>query len=320
MFHTLLLPLDGSDLAERALPYAVRLAQASQGRLILMRAAIAPPPARIDGAGWEREQLEAVQEAEAYVQRLAESISGVNVEVTIPYGRAAHAILETVDKFKVDAVVMATHGRTGLAHLIYGSVTEAVLASSSVPVLVLQVRPGEAPQAPFDPAKAHLLAPLDGMGFDNTAVRTAVEALGPWGDITLVSVVAEPDHLLLDDYGRVLAYLDQQEEACTREARLYLNTIAQELRSHGLPIRIHVDVRVGEPADGIAMAAIDTGADLIVMATHGRTGIRRAVMGSVAGAVLKKSSTPVLLVHPQPVASPDMAQSDEKPKAFSGVL
>ena len=150
-------------------------------------------------------------------------------------------------------------------------------------------------------------------------MRTAVEALGPWGEITLVSVVAEPDHVERDENGRVLAYLDQQEEARTREARDYLNGIARELRGQTLPIRVNVDVRVGEPADGVTIAAVDAGADLIVMATHGRTGIRRAMVGSVAGAVLKRTGAPVLLVHPQTAARQSATVGADQPSTFSGV-
>jgi nucleotide-binding universal stress UspA family protein len=107
-----------------------------------------------------------------------------------------------------------------------------------------------------------------------------------------------------DDSGRrVLAYLDQQEEALTREARDYLAGVAEPLRNGPTPITVKIDVRVGEPVSGIAMAALDTHADLIVMATHGRTGIQRAMLGSVAGTVLRTACSPVVLVHPN-VAPP----------------
>ena len=304
MFRKLVVPLDVSALAERALPYAVRLARAEHGRLILMKAALASPPARLDGADWEASQLDAVRDAEAYLQGVAYTIEGLPVQIAVPYGRAADTILKTVLEVEADAVVMATHGRTGPAHLLYGSVTEAVLSRSSVPVLVVQVRPGEAPEVPFEPAAARLLVPLDGSSFDEPALRAAVQALGAWGEITLVSVVEPAHHVERDEYGRVIAYLDQQEEARTREARDYLSTIAQDLRQQVPPIRTNVDVRIGDPAQGIAMAALAAGADLIVMATHGRTGIRRALMGSVAGAVLQAGSTPVLLIHPQPAHQP----------------
>ena len=75
MFRALVVPLDGSELAERALPYAVRLVSAADGRLALVRVALAPPPARIDGADWEQEQVAAVQEAEAYLAGVADKLA-----------------------------------------------------------------------------------------------------------------------------------------------------------------------------------------------------------------------------------------------------
>ena len=76
MLRTLIVPLDGSALAERALPYAIRLTQAAQGRLILMRAALAAPPRTLDGSEWERDQAQAIDEAEQYLSEIAESVSG----------------------------------------------------------------------------------------------------------------------------------------------------------------------------------------------------------------------------------------------------
>ena len=303
MFRTLLVPLDGSELAEQALPYAVRLAEGHRGRVVLVRAVMAPPPARLDGADWEELQLEAVNEASDYLSGLAQRIERVPVDTAVRYGRPVETILEAVKLYAADAVIMATHARTGLSHLLAGSVTEAVLSGSAAPVFVVRMRPGELPQASFEPAAARLLVPLDGSDFDEPALRTAVQALGAWGEITLVQVVAPPDHVERDRSGRPIAYLDQQEEARTREARDYLNAIARDLRHLVPPIRVRVDVRVGDAADGIAMAAAAACSDVIVMATHGRTGLRRAVIGSIAGAVLRKATMPVLLVHPR-AASP----------------
>jgi nucleotide-binding universal stress UspA family protein len=315
MFRTLIVPLDGSELAERALPYAVRLAEAHRGRLILSRAVLAPPPARLDGADWEQQQLEAIEEGSEYLSGVARRIQRVPVEAAIRYGRSVDSILDTVKHYAADAVVMATHGRTGLAHLLYGSVTEAVLAGSSVPVFVVRARPGEMPQQSFEPSAARLVVPLDGSAFDEPALRTAIQALGAWGEITLVQVVEPPDHVERGDDGRPIAYLDQQEEARTREARDYLNAIARDLRHQVPPIRVRVDVRVGAPAEGIAMAAAAAGSDLIVMATHARTGLRRAVVGSIAGAVLRRSLAPVLLVHPQ---APSHAPAGTAKAALAG--
>jgi len=307
MFHTLIVPLDGSQVAERAVPYAIRLAQASHARLVLMQAVLAPPPMSVDGADLERNQLEAIEEARAYLTQMAESMSGqvAGVEIAFPYGRPTQKILEMIEAYQADGVVMTTHGRTGFDHLLHGSVTEALLARSSVPVFVVYARPGQAPASPFSPTNARLLVPQNGSEYDAPARNAAIDMLGPSGEIVLVTIAPSPEHVLRDDSGRhVLAYLDQQEEALTREARDYLAGVAAPLGTGPTPINVRTDVRVGDPASGIAMAALDTHADLIVMATHGRTGIKRAVLGSVTGTVLRTVATPVVLVHANVPPSP----------------
>jgi nucleotide-binding universal stress UspA family protein len=303
MFRTLVVPLDGSQLAERALPYAIKVAQATRGRLVLMRAATVAAPGSLDGAEWESDQASAVAEALEYLRDICDSISGqvAAVEIAAAYGPASDSIVETVNDYDADGVVMATHGRTGVAHLLFGSVTEAILARSSVPVFAVCARPGEASPPSFSPATARILVPQDGSANDGPAVQAALNLLGPRGELILVSVAAPPNHIQTDETGRrVLAYLDQQEEARTREARAYLTEVAEGLRGLVSPAEVKVDIRIGDPASGIAMAAIDSAADLIVMATHGRTGVTRAVLGSVAGVVLRTATVPVVLVHPQP--------------------
>src|SRR6266542_5385338 len=300
MFRTLLVPLDGSELAERALPYAATLASAAGGKLVLVRVALAPAPATLDGANWAQEQSQAVAEAELYLAKVATKLSTrVPVETSVPYGRAGHCILESIIDNAADAVVMATHGRTGLQHLLVGSVAEAVIAGSQVPVFVTHARPGEIPPAPFALARARVVVPLDGSEFATAALSTAVELVGSEGELVLVSVVEPPDEVIRDEIGRIRVYLDQQEEALTRDARDYLHFTATQLVEKNPGMHVSVEVRMGEAAAGVIAAAVDRGADLVVMASHGRTGIPRAVFGSVTGAVLRDGFAPVLVVHPR---------------------
>jgi nucleotide-binding universal stress UspA family protein len=296
MFSTLVVPLDGSELAERALPYAVRFAAERSGRLVLVRAALGPPPSGLD---WERQQLTALAEANAYLAGVAEKVaSHVPVRTAPVYGHPADEILAVVRQFDADSIVMATHGRTGLAHLLYGSVAEAVLARSPVPVFVVHARPGEAPAPPFNSASARVMVPLDGSAFAEAVLPAALEIVGDAGELVLTSVAAPPDRVERDERGHVRAYLDQQEEGITREAFDYLRRIQAKLRQQRPELHVTLDVRLGDPAAGIAIAEVARGADLVVMATHGRTGLRRAMKGSVAGAVLATGSVPVLLVSP----------------------
>jgi nucleotide-binding universal stress UspA family protein len=167
-------------------------------------------------------------------------------------------------------------------------------------------RPGEQPAAPFSPYTARVLVPQNFSIYDWPAVQTALQILGDRGELILVTVIPPAERVQRDDNGHVLAYLDQQEESGRQQARKQLDEVAAGLHRRSLPISVKVDVRVGDPASGITNAAIEEAADVIVMAMHGRTGIERAVLGSVAGTVLRTGSTPVLLVHPQPPATAEV--------------
>ena len=142
------------------------------------------------------------------------------------------------------------------------------------------------------------MVPLDGSVFAEAALELAFDFLGPAGELVLVAVVQPPDHVLRGDSGRVLAYLDQQAAAHMREGRCYLEDVARRLRQTHSAIHVSVDVRMDEPSTGIIAAAAERAIDLVVMSTHGRTGLRRDTVGSVAGDVLRKGTAPLLLVRP----------------------
>jgi nucleotide-binding universal stress UspA family protein len=205
MFRTLIVPLDGSEQAERALPYAVRLAETGGGRLVLVRAALGPPPS---GQTWELEQTAAFDEASEYLADVARKLATrAPVAWSVPYGHAPEKILDVVQQFDADAIVMTTHGRTGLVHLVRGSVAEAVLAQSHVPVLVLHTRASEAAAAPFDVSTARILLPLDSSPFSETAVPVATSMLGSAGELVLLMVVEPPERVQRPESGKVIAYL-----------------------------------------------------------------------------------------------------------------
>jgi nucleotide-binding universal stress UspA family protein len=282
MFRTLIVPLDGSELAERALPYAAQLAAASGARLALVRSIST-----------------AKEQAENYLRECAARITPhVEVITATPPGDAAANILEQAEQHHADAIVMATRGRTGLGHLVQGSVAENVLAHSRVPVLLVYGRPGDAAPPPFDPTTARILVPLDGSTFAEAAVYVARQMLGMAGELVLTTVARAPEHVERDESGHVRAYLDQQEESLTREAHAYLHQVIKELKTGDPDLHATLDVRIGEPAEGIVAVESDRNADLVVMSTHGRTGVGRAVMGSVAGEVLRSGRAPVMLVGP----------------------
>ena len=154
----ILVPLDGSSLAEAALGKAVELADSAGARLLLVRATEARS---IPGADPTEAQIKVVTEAEDYLAQVGDRLAALgvtNVETSVWYGPAAYAIVEAARLHKVDLITMTTHGRSGLGRLILGSVAESVLRGTTVPILV--VRLAEAPvQPPEEKGAARLWEP-----------------------------------------------------------------------------------------------------------------------------------------------------------------
>ena len=142
---TILIPLDGSSLAEAALPRATELAHASDAGLLLIRAAEAHT---LPGMDPTDAQVKVIAEAEAYLAAVRErlGVQGIRkVETSVWYGPAAYSIVEATRLRKADLIVMSTHGRSGLGRFILGSVAESVLRGTTVPILLIR-----APEAPVD--------------------------------------------------------------------------------------------------------------------------------------------------------------------------
>ena len=149
----ILVPLDGSALAEAALPQALEIAESSGANLLLIRAAEAHT---LPGVDPTEAQIKVVQEAEGYLAQVRDRLAAQGrkeVETSVWYGPAAYAIVEAARLNKVDLIAMTTHGRSGLGRLILGSVAESVLRGTTTPILLIRV--AEAPvQAPAGTGEA----------------------------------------------------------------------------------------------------------------------------------------------------------------------
>ncbi|MCO5176551.1 MAG: universal stress protein [Thermomicrobiales bacterium] len=182
--------------------------------------------------------------------------------------------------------------------MVFGSVADKIVRGSTVPVVLVR----DEHEQPHDVLRT-VLVPLDGSALSETALPYAVElAQGTGATLALVRVVepywqsafiAEtPEAVYLSQ-----SQIDDLEEQAHAEARGDLDTLATRLRGEGL--RVVWEVRTGRPADEIARVAETTDADLIVISTHGRGGIRRWAFGSVTNEVLHRSKTPVLAIPPR---------------------
>ncbi len=138
MFKTIVVPLDGSELAEAVLPRAIELARTCGARLILLRAAEAHTFPGVDPT---EAQVKVTMEADQYLREVAERVKAggiADVETSVWYGPPAYAIVEGARLAGADLILMTTHGRSGLGRLILGSVAEAVLRGTATPVLLIR--------------------------------------------------------------------------------------------------------------------------------------------------------------------------------------
>lgn len=281
-----MVPLDGSPLAEAILPVAEEWAKEEGAEVVLLRAVLAPH-------GLGRDDTEAtvrvVEEAEAYLKEVAERLErrGLKqVRWVVWYNEAATAIAEAVGRYGVDLIAMATHGRSGLSRLLLGSVAEAVVRAVRVPVLLLR---GQSAWKPW--VTGRILVPLDG-SHTSEAILPVVERLAGPRDLKIALLeVIEP----IPSAVRSETPLGMEELISVRQgdAERYLAKVAEPLRNRGL--RVEWAVESGRPAERIAAVAAEERADLITMVTHGRSGLGRFFLGSVAEGVLRSAAMPVLL-------------------------
>ena len=307
MATPILVPLDGSELAELALPHAEALGRHIGASLVLVRAV---EVSGLPGTDATDAQVRAVDEAESYLARIARLLAqrGVPAETATPYGEAAGRIVEESRLREAGLIVMSTHGRSGLSRWVQGSVAEQVLSKASVPVLMVRAWERE-----LSPVGEHprLLVPLDGSSFAESALPVARD-LARRLDGDLVLVHAKPVDQTDLVYGTARAPLWHGthstpymqpfpmaypvDEALDTGHESYLRRVAGELKRDGTVVEI--DNRDGDVVEVITDAAREHGAALVVMATSARTGLRRAVLGSIAGEVLRKGATPLVLHRP----------------------
>jgi nucleotide-binding universal stress UspA family protein len=283
-----LVPLDGSKLAETILPDAARLA-GSNGELVLVHG----PGLQVQHAGLpEVRSWTPASSAQEYLDNLAEilRLGGMNVQVqTLTIGDLPRAIDEAASRFGADMIACATHGRGPLGRLAHGGVAWRAAAHSSVPVLLRH--PEDQPQIhTMYEHPRRIMVPLDGSAYAEKALPLAEELALEWNaGIWPVQVI--PDLLGYDApyrAGTVPPYDAQEDE---RAAQAYLDRIASSL-----PGEVHATILLGRIVDRL-VEMVDTATITdIVMASHGRTGLSRVILGSVADALIQHLHCPIIVI------------------------
>jgi nucleotide-binding universal stress UspA family protein len=285
LFKRLLVPLDGSPLAEQALPFARAMARIVDGDLILVRAT------NVKGAYLDlaEAQVRAATEAEHYLKEVADRYGTCHpVEYSVPYGDPAAAVAGVAQTRAADLIVMTTHGRGELARMVLGSVADAVVRETRVPLLL--IRAGLEIDA-WEQGLHRILVPLDGSALAEAALpRVAELARLTNARLTLLQVIGPPMPELT---AFEIARLPEDDGELAAEAEAYLRRVAATLHERGLDV--DTAVRFGDPAACIAEETALNHHDLVAMSTHGRSGIDRLVVGSVADRVLRTARAPLLL-------------------------
>jgi len=315
MYREVVVPLDGSELAEEVLPHVAEMIRGRDSQVYLlsvtpmMRGVASSIVDSHPNAG-ERQRVE--QELKKYLRKVGRRLEPVaaEVEVAVRFGRPADEVLAFADNVGADLIAMTTHGRSGIRAWIFGSVADRIMRGATCPVLL--VRAG---QAQLRTTYQRILVPLDGselaeqiLPYVKAFIRSP-QSLGLVSDrvpgrgatrIFLISVLTtglgDRTVALLTSYPPGLQLSTTALRYAEVEMQRYLRSVAAVLRDHGAIV--HVEVRQGAPADEILDYAAEVEADLISMTTHGLSGLSRWVYGNVAGKVLQGSYSPVLLVRP----------------------
>jgi len=295
-FKRILVPLDGSELAERALVPAQALAEAMTAKLFFIRVAI-PLSLNLDPKLYQRNIAMKQNEATRYLKSVQSgfSSSSVDIKTQVLVGRAAKSILKCVQEKEIDLIVMSSHGRSGMNRWIYGSVADKVLHNAPCAKVIIHPQVIIKPFEPFSIKR--ILVPLDGSSLAEQALEPAL-ALAEAVSAKLILHQATTAPLIqpLPDWPGPYVVLDAAEQ----EAISYWQGVHSAMGDS--PVSTSLHVTTGPAAEGIIDNANSQQVDLIVMCSHGRSGIERRVYGSVAEKVLRGANCVTLVIQGQEVS------------------
>jgi len=288
MFDRILVPLDGSPLAEHSLPYARHMAThfSLPIRVLSCMAGISAP----------RPDTVKLQDlVRGYLERVSEPLRGAGLEIStlLSPAEAAAGIVDEADQHAGTLVVMSTHGRTGTRRWALGSVTDRVLRASRSAMLIVR---GDGDAAPAEVKLSTIAVPLDGSELAEQALAPAI-TLARKADLGLIllRVLSPETGFYLQDPSFAGAWRDIAEDTQANSEE-YLQAVIARVRDQGVA-SAQSKLLHGPPAESIVDFVQKTPGCMIAMTTHGRSGIGRWVLGSVAERVARYSPRPVLLLR-----------------------
>jgi nucleotide-binding universal stress UspA family protein len=302
VYRRLLVPLDGSRTAAAVLPYARTIAKTLKLPVELLGVVdIGALAAHVSHGGaryFETIIAGSVRISEQYLKRIANTFPDHEVKCTVEKGKAEDVIIE---KAASDATLtaMATHGRSGFNRLLLGSVAEKVLRGSTNPLLL--IRASEETHSEGEAILRKVIVPLDGSEEAETVLPSVVE-LAKALKLEIVLLRAYPRFNTHDVDGYNGVNYEVIRAAFRDEAQRYLENKVGELKSKGVG-KVSFTIPEGSGAGEIVALGRRTPDNLIAMCTHGRSGVKRWVLGSVTEKVVRLSRDPVLIVRAGPLTS-----------------
>lgn len=327
MFSRILVPLDGSEIAEGILPYVTQFAKRLNAGIVVHTAVnleslyVATTDAsqqepRNENSGGDpsvdvrrsdtgvtpalRSQIEVEvlrgveSEFEEVASRLADQ--GIETDVIATPGRPSEQILATAKAEGCDLIALATHGRNAIGRGLLGSVTDRVVHLSTLPVLTISPTRAESQPSDEDPI-SNVIVPLDGSELGESALPT-VEGLAAAMSlqVRLVCTFDPAEYDRRHRYTSALTGTPILSQEVKAHQKGYLESVADGLVSRGFDVK--TEVLMGPAASAIVEYARESPQNIVIMATHGRSGFRRLLLGSVTEAVIRSSSDPVLIIPP----------------------
>jgi nucleotide-binding universal stress UspA family protein len=311
MFKTIVIPVDGSSLGERALPLALDIARRSQGAIRLV-SVVTPLPTQPPSTASREEEARRLDQDEVqaagYQARLRENLVQGGWEIPISCHVERGSVVDELDSHArgawADLLVLTTHGRGPFSRAWLGSVADGLLRRTPCPILVIPSTEEEGPEADGSTVE-RILVTLDGSP-ESREILPIASRLARIFEANLILFRVIPPHFSITsslashtrhDFGG-----QEAEEMAAEEA---LQAEAESLRAQGFSVDTQTLSGV-HPAEGILEFSERSGADVVAMTTHGRGGVARLLLGSVADKVIRGGRIPVLLHRAPGGSGPDV--------------
>ena len=303
MYQSILVPLDGSTAAEHALPWALSIAQQDGTCLHLVRVHTPPAPIMVGSELASDVALDAaIRNIEAtYLEEMAKrlgAVATVRVNHTLLEGGIADAIQDHARTIGADLVVMTTHGRGAFARFWLGSAADAIIRHSTVPTLLVRPNDEQAADLTTRPFIQRIVIPLDASPLAERIIPQATKLGKAAGaEYALVLVLEAVENIEALAARKVRLPGGWFPEATQVKAEAYLEQVAHRMRGHSCIVHTKV-VQHGSAPGAILDYAKTHGHPVIALATHGRSGLKRMLLGSVADKIIRGATMPVLVFHP----------------------